>query len=334
MFGPTKIWRKWHVKINTNQRRYAVVSALAASAVPALVLARGHRISNVPEIPLVVDNKAIDNIDKTKAAVALLKSLSAFPDIEKVVASKKLRVGKGKWRNRRYVQKKGPLIIFAEKTPMIRAFRNIPGVELLSVNHLNLLQLAPGGHLGRFLIWTKDAFEKLDRLFGTFSKYSTLKVHYKLPQPLVANPDLRRLLSSDEIQSVLKKAGVARRAPQFRRKNPLKNLQFLQKLNPAAKSFKRAALTAQARAIKKKAEKTAKRLAESAAATAQPKSKNQKRKAQLAKKVAKKKAKTEGATKEKKEEVATTEGAKKEKVKKPSTKAERIRRWRFSLHKE
>ena len=54
MFAPTKVWRKWHKKISTNQRRYAVTSALAASAVPALVMARGHKIDNVPEFPLVV----------------------------------------------------------------------------------------------------------------------------------------------------------------------------------------------------------------------------------------------------------------------------------------
>ena len=44
MFAPTKTWRKWHVKVNQNQRRFAVVSALAATALPSLVLARGHRI--------------------------------------------------------------------------------------------------------------------------------------------------------------------------------------------------------------------------------------------------------------------------------------------------
>ena len=33
--------------------------------------------------------------------------------------------------------------------------RNIPGIELCSVDRLGLLTLAPGGHLGRFIIWTK-----------------------------------------------------------------------------------------------------------------------------------------------------------------------------------
>mmetsp|Transcript_28177 Transcript_28177/g.42156 ORF Transcript_28177/g.42156 Transcript_28177/m.42156 type:complete len:157 (+) Transcript_28177:79-549(+) len=56
MFAPTKTWRKWHRKINVTQKRYAVSSALAATAVPALVMARGHRVDEVPEIPLVLYN--------------------------------------------------------------------------------------------------------------------------------------------------------------------------------------------------------------------------------------------------------------------------------------
>ena len=47
MFAPTKTWRRWHRKVNINQKRYAVASALAASALPSLVLARGHRIETV-----------------------------------------------------------------------------------------------------------------------------------------------------------------------------------------------------------------------------------------------------------------------------------------------
>ncbi|KAF3771859.1 60S ribosomal protein L4 [Nymphaea thermarum] len=36
MFAPTKVWRRWHRKINVNQRRFAVGSALASSAVLSL----------------------------------------------------------------------------------------------------------------------------------------------------------------------------------------------------------------------------------------------------------------------------------------------------------
>lgn len=42
MFAPTKIWRKWHRKINVNQKRYALCSAIAASGIPSLVMSKGN----------------------------------------------------------------------------------------------------------------------------------------------------------------------------------------------------------------------------------------------------------------------------------------------------
>lgn len=41
MFAPTRIWRRWHRKINVNQKRYAMVSAIAATSSPALVMSKG-----------------------------------------------------------------------------------------------------------------------------------------------------------------------------------------------------------------------------------------------------------------------------------------------------
>ena len=58
MFGPTKTWRRWHRKVNVSQKRYAICSAVAATGVPALVMAKGHVIDGIPEVPLVVTDKA------------------------------------------------------------------------------------------------------------------------------------------------------------------------------------------------------------------------------------------------------------------------------------
>ena len=44
---------------------------------------------------------------------------------------------------------------------LTRAFRNLPGVDTISVDNLNILKLAPGGHVGRFCIWTESAFKKV-----------------------------------------------------------------------------------------------------------------------------------------------------------------------------
>jgi large subunit ribosomal protein L4e len=238
MFAPTKIWRRWHRRVNLQQKRAAVVSALAASALPALVFARGHKIDNVPEIPLVIADNAFTGLEKTKAAVALLKTVNAYDDVEKTKNTRHIRAGKGKRRNRRYVQHRGPLVIYEAAGPLTRAFRNIPGLDLCHVSRLNLLQLAPGGHLGRFIIWTQSAFAKLDSVFGTFRRESEQKVGYKLPRAKMYNADLGRIINSDEIQSVLrpKKANGTRNV---RKKNPLKNLGFLVKLNPFALSQRR-----------------------------------------------------------------------------------------------
>merc|ERR1712023_592691 len=193
MFNPTKTWRKWHRKINVNQRRYAVCSALAASALPSLVMARGHRISEVPECPLVLDS-SIESVDKASKAVKILKDVGAFEDVEKSKSSRQIRSGKGKMRNRRHVQRRGPLVVYAEDNGIKKAFRNLSGVEVCSVDSLNLLQLAPGGHLGRFVIFTEPAFAKLDALYGGKNgALSTEKKGYRLPRSMMTNSDLPRI---------------------------------------------------------------------------------------------------------------------------------------------
>jgi len=254
MFAPTKIWRRWHRKINVNEKRYAMVSSLAASAVPALVMARGHRVDNVAEVPLVVDNKVIDNIDKASKAVALLKALNAYEDVEKVKDSKNVRAGKGKARNRRYVSRRGPLVIYnQENSPLLKAFRNLPGIELCNVSRLNVLQLAPGGHLGRFVIWTKDAFEKLDSIYGTYTKLSQTKKDYRLPRPIMTNSDLTRIINSQEIQSAIRDVKPSQDHA-GRKKNLLNNRKNRISVNPAYASLVRREVVAQEQRAKKKAD--------------------------------------------------------------------------------
>jgi large subunit ribosomal protein L4e len=237
MFAPTKVWRRWHRRINLNQRRYATVSAVAASALPALLLARGHQVSALAEVPLVVDN-GIESIQKTAVAAKLLKTLGAYADVEKSQASRQVRSGKGKLRNRRHVQRRGPLIVYNDDHGITQAFRNLPGVDLVKVTRLNLLQLAPGGHVGRFIIWSQGAFSALDALYGTWRKASSLKKDYNLPRPLMLNADVARLINSDEVQSVVRAAKAPSKRAQ-RKKNPLVNLNALLKLNPYAQTAKR-----------------------------------------------------------------------------------------------
>jgi len=249
MFAPTKIWRKWHVKVSQNQKRFATVSAVAATAVPSLVLARGHRIDGVAEIPLVVSSQ-LESVKKTKEAVAALQTLQAHADVSKVIASRKVRAGRGKARNRKFRQRRGPLVIYNEDNGLVKAFRNVPGVETANVRSLNLLQLAPGGHLGRFVIWTEGAFAQLDEVYGTYEKPSALKSGYTLPINKITQTDISAVINSQEIQSVLREAGPAKtKKARAQKKNPLKNRAVLFRMNPYAATLKRQAAANEKRAI-------------------------------------------------------------------------------------
>jgi len=258
MFAPTKTWRRWHRKVNVAQKRYAMCSAIAATGVPALVMAKGHDINSINEVPLVVEDK-VQSFQKTREAVELLRRNKAWGDVMRVYATRRMRAGKGKLRNRRHVQKRGPLVVYDQDQGLTKAFRNIPGVDTIQVDALNLLKLAPGGHVGRFCIWTESAFKKLDGLYGTWRKASEQKTGWNLPMPKMANTDLSKLLKSEEIRKVLKAPNRKVIKAKKTKANPLKNIRAMLKLNPYAAVTKRNAELTSAKNLKAKAALVAKK---------------------------------------------------------------------------
>lgn len=252
MFAPLKTWRKWHRKINLTQKRHAVASALAASAVAPLVLARGHNVDRVPELPLVIDNL---NLEKTSALLTTLNKIGAEGDLHRVRSTKTSRAGQNKMRYSRFILRKGPLIVYGDENPLLkRTARNLPGVDTCSVHRLNLLQLAPGGHLGRFVIFTKDAFTHLNNVFGTYRQHGIEKGGYQLNRSQMAVADLARIINSDQVQSKLRGIRTSAVARHTTNKNPLKNRTLMQKLNPYSKAQRAAeAKAVEARKVARKA---------------------------------------------------------------------------------
>ncbi|KAJ7457133.1 ribosomal protein L4 domain-containing protein [Mycena galericulata] len=185
------------VKVNQNRRHFTIIE----------------------DVPLVIASAA-RSFTKTNEAIALLKSLNAYADIIKVSNSRKLRAGKGKVRNHRHRQRRSPLVVYIEDNGIVKAFRNLPGVELANIRRLNLLQLARGGHLG-----------------------------HSLPTSKISNPDVTRLINSDEIQSKVEKR------PWTQKKNPLINMAMLFRLNPYAKTICKHELLKQEHLKKKDAKK-------------------------------------------------------------------------------
>lgn len=262
MFNPTTTWRRWHRKVNLTQRRHAVAAAVAASAVPSLVLARGHRINQVPEVPLVLDSI---NLAQTSEVIELFNRFGLREELEKVKDTRKVRPGQGKYRNRRYKTRKGPLIVFGDADNLVQqSARNIPGVELCHVDRMNLLQLAPGGHLGRLIVWTASAFKRLNHVFGLLNQPASGKKGYVLQRPLLVNANLARIVNSNEVQSVVRPKQRNVQLHDRQKKNPLTNQAKMNFLNPYYKEKKAAARQEQAnsktnRAAKLQAKKQARK---------------------------------------------------------------------------
>jgi len=240
MFAPLKVWRRWHRRVNLAQKRYAVCSAIAASGMPALLQARGHVIDKMAEIPFVVSDK-VESFRKTKEAVQFLRRSHVWDDIERVYNSKRTRAGKGKMRNKRYKRKLGPIVVYGQDKEVARAFRNIPGVDVVNVERLNLLKLAPGGHLGRLIIWTESAFKKLDAIYGTLKTNSSkLKKGWSVPRTTMQNADFSRLIRSEEIAKAIRPA-IYKQTRARPHRNPLKKNRLMRKLNPYSSVLKAAA---------------------------------------------------------------------------------------------
>merc|ERR1712065_31148 len=138
---------------------------------------------------------------------------------------------------------------WCSRTPSVKAFKNIVGVDTCNVNALNLLQLAPGGHVGRFIVWTKSAFEQLPKIFGGFDEKSETKKGYTLPRPTVALSDVQRVLASAEVKKACRDR--KKNSKHVRRHtNPFRNTTALKRINPHA-----VVLKGQAKVAKKVAKK-------------------------------------------------------------------------------
>jgi len=157
--------KKIRKKIPRKEMHLALRSAVAATGSKETVASRGHMVEDVPDFPLVVVDE-IQSLKRTKDMEEALMNLGVWPDIFRVKESRKVRAGKGKMRGRKMKQAVGPLLVITKNDGVAEAARNLPGIEVASVENLNAELLAPGTHPGRLTVWTSSAFEKLEKVFG------------------------------------------------------------------------------------------------------------------------------------------------------------------------
>ena len=145
--------------------RFALRSAIATTGSKEAVGSRGHMIDDVPDFPLVIVDE-VQDLKKTQDVEEVLMKIGVWPDIFRVKDSRKIRAGKGKMRGRKMKKAIGPLLVINKNGGIKEAARNLPGLDVVSIESLNAEVLAPGTHSGRLTVWTNSAFNKLDSSFG------------------------------------------------------------------------------------------------------------------------------------------------------------------------
>ncbi len=129
--------------INAKEYQKAIRSAIAASKRPVAV------------------TSDIETLKKTKDLVKLLGRLKLENYLED---GQKKTQRKGVRRlasQRRY--KKSLLIVVSNDSSVLKAARNIPGVDACSLEKMTVSMFAPGGNPGRATVWSESALSKLDQ---------------------------------------------------------------------------------------------------------------------------------------------------------------------------
>lgn len=152
-------------RISKKEKYLALNAAIAATAVKEIVARRGHAIEDILELPLIVTDD-MEDLKKTKDVEQTLIHLGILSDIYRVKERRKIRAGKGKKRGRKMKNAVGPLLVVSENKGIVKAARNIPGVDIVTLKDLSVELLAPGAHAGRLTIWTNGAVEKLGKMNG------------------------------------------------------------------------------------------------------------------------------------------------------------------------
>jgi large subunit ribosomal protein L4e len=145
-------------RMNRKEYRVALISAIAATAHKPSVEARGHKVS--VSLPIVLDN-SFEALSKTSQVEGALSPIIGS-DLARC-RSPKLRTGVRKRKGGK-TYPKSAIIAVSKDAPILRAARNIAGVDVVKVSDLTVEMLAPGAKAGRLAVYTQAALAEIAKL--------------------------------------------------------------------------------------------------------------------------------------------------------------------------
>ncbi|VVB65415.1 50S ribosomal protein L4 [Candidatus Gugararchaeum adminiculabundum] len=147
-------------RINAKEHEKAIASAIAATASAQYVKARGHVFDAKIKLPLILETK-VEEIAKAKDFASLIEKLGIASDVERAKDRAKKRSGVRKRKAGRVMPRSILVVAGDANAAILKAARNIAGVDVASIDELDAEMLAPGSNPGRLTLWTESAIEKL-----------------------------------------------------------------------------------------------------------------------------------------------------------------------------
>ena len=149
-------------KINKNEKKLALCSAISATKSKELIKLRGHKINKIKSIPIIVDDE-LELVTQASKINQILNDLNLLEDIQRLQKRKK-RSGKPALRKR--TKKIGKSVLFVTKNQknLSNACSSFPGVDVRSTKTLSVSDLAPGADVARLTVYTKSAINEISKI--------------------------------------------------------------------------------------------------------------------------------------------------------------------------
>lgn len=149
-------------KLNKKENKFALCSAIAATASKEITASRGHIVEKIPSFPIIVSDD-IEKISTAKEITKVLDALNLSADVQRL-EKRKARSGRSVIRGRK--TKTGKSILFVTKDPktLAKACGSFSGVNVMAASDLSVLDLAPGSRPIRLTVYTKSAIGELEKI--------------------------------------------------------------------------------------------------------------------------------------------------------------------------
>ena len=152
---PHKVEKILTEKMNNKEYQLAIASAVSATAVNNAK--QSHM--NI-HLPIVVSDE-IESLKKSREVMAVLKSINLSDYMDE---NRKPHIRKGVRRSTRMrIYPRKLLLVVGKETNLMKAARNIHGVDVCEVSKITANLLAPGGMPGRMTVWSESAVGSLNK---------------------------------------------------------------------------------------------------------------------------------------------------------------------------